>query len=91
MARKDTKFKPGNPGKPHGAVSHKTKLWEQLGDMLVNEGAERVKEYLLTCDIETMLKHYSNLLEYFRPKLQRSENTNTTTLTVRFDKEDEGL
>ena len=74
-ARGGKRFQAGNPGKPKGAISEKTKRWEALGDMLTNEGAERVKEFLLTCDEDTFLKHYKDLLEYFKPKLQRSDLT----------------
>jgi hypothetical protein len=68
-------FKKGNSGKPKGAVGEKTKRWEALGDMLVTEGAERVKEYLRNSDDDTFLKHYKDLLEYFKPKLNRSDIT----------------
>ena len=55
--------------------SEKTKLWEALGEMLTNQGAERVLRYLNTCNDETFIKHYKDLLEYFKPKLQRSDIT----------------
>lgn len=71
-------FKKGvasNPnGRPVGAVSQKTKAWEQLGDFITEAGALRVKQILATCDEETFLKYYGQFMEYFKPKLSRSES-----------------
>lgn len=72
-------FKPGNPGKPKGAVSAKTKAWEQLGEFLTQAGAQRAVEIMMSSDEEDFMKHYSNLLEYFRPKHSRSDITQTNT------------
>lgn len=69
------KFPKGNPGKPKGAISEKTKLWESLGDMFTTEGAKRAQKIMLSCDDDTFMKYYSMLLEYFKPKLNRSDIT----------------
>jgi hypothetical protein len=55
--------------------SEKTILWEMLGDLLINEGSERVMNFIKNCDDETFLRHYKDLLEYFKPKLQRTDVT----------------
>ena len=68
------KFEKGHKGlKPIGAISQKTKAWEQLGDFITDAGAMRVKSILATCDEETFLKYYGQFMEYFKPKLSRSE------------------
>lgn len=72
-------FKKGHKGyKPKGAISHKSKAWEQLGDFITEAGAERVKTILASCEAEDFVKYYTLLLEYFKPKLARTENKNET-------------
>lgn len=67
-------FEKGHKGfKQVGALSQKTKAWEQLGDFITDAGAMRVKQILATCDEETFLKYYGQFMEYFKPKLSRSE------------------
>lgn len=70
-------FKKGQSGNPNGKVlgtlSSKVKAWEQLGDFITDAGAMRVKQILATCDEETFLKYYGQFMEYFKPKLSRSE------------------
>ncbi len=70
-------FKKGQSGNPNGKVvgtlSNKVKAWEQLGDFITDAGAMRVKSILATCDEETFLKYYGQFMEYFKPKLSRSE------------------
>lgn len=66
------KFKKGNQGKPKGAVSEKTKMWEQLGEFIVNEGAERAMKYLKTLDDEAFFSRFTTMLDYFKPKQQRT-------------------
>jgi hypothetical protein len=70
-------FKKGQSGNPNGrgvgVLSEKVKAWEQLGDFITDAGAIRVKQILATCDEETFLKYYGQFMEYFKPKLSRSE------------------
>lgn len=62
----------GNPnGRPVGAVSEKVKMWEALGNYVINEGAERAMHVLSTMDDEEYLKHYLTMLEFFKPKQAR--------------------
>jgi hypothetical protein len=61
-------------GRPNGAVSEKTKAWENLGEFITESGAERVKLILGSCEPEDFIKYYTTLLEYFKPKLARSES-----------------
>ena len=77
------KFEKGHKGlKPIGAVSQKTKAWEQLGDFITEAGAMRVKTILATCDEETFLKYYSQFMEYFKPKLSRVESKADVNATI---------
>lgn len=70
-------FKKGvvtNPnGKPKGTLSKKTLEWEEFGKQLLENGLPRAIEILQTCDDEKFIAQFTNLLEYFKPKLARSE------------------
>jgi hypothetical protein len=72
---KDWQFKKGNPGKPMGAKSKKIKAWEALGEFFTKAGAERVKEILNKSDDKQFILYYEKLLEYFKPKLNRTDIT----------------
>jgi len=64
----------GNPnGRPQGAKGKKTELWEELGRYFVEDGAERVKKIMSKSSDKEFLMYYDKLLEYFKPKLQRTE------------------
>jgi hypothetical protein len=77
------KYKKGESGnkagKPKGAKSAKTLAWEQLGDFLTESGAEKAKGIMLSSSPEDFMRHYTNLLEFFKPKHSRSDNTNNNT------------
>jgi hypothetical protein len=81
MAKRATSgsFKKGNKGKPKGAKSKKTLAWEQLGDFLTEAGAAKAKDIMLSSSKEDFMRHYTNLLEFFKPKQSRSDvNQNNT-------------
>lgn len=62
----------GNPsGRPQGAVSDKVKMWNDLGDWFVQEGAAKCMRIMNDMDDEEYIKHYTALLEYFKPKQAR--------------------
>lgn len=71
-----TQFKKGHPGlKPVGAVSAKTKAWDALGTFIVQEGAERYMNALKALEDDKYVERFEHVLEYFKPKLARSELT----------------
>ena len=70
------KFVKGNPGKPKGAVSEKTKIWNEIGDWFKSDGLEAYQSELKKMkdsEPKEFLKRYEAMLEYFAPKLQRTE------------------
>lgn len=69
-------------GRPVGTVSEKTLAWEHLGNFITESGAERVKEILATCNADKFMLYYPMLLEYFKPKLARTENKNESDVKV---------
>lgn len=74
MAKKGT-FQANNPGKPKGAINKKTRAWNLLGDFFTEAGAERAKEIIIQADDKEFMMYYEKLLEYFKPKLNRTDLT----------------
>ena len=70
MRNADGTFGEGNKGKPKGAKSNKTKQWEQLGDFLTEEGAQRAMKILNDLPDEEYLDQFGKLLNYYKPKMQ---------------------
>ena len=67
------KFTKGNPGKPMGALSKKTILWNQLGEWFISDGALKFIQEMKKLEGKEFINAYSQMLEYFKPKLSRSE------------------
>ena len=66
------KGKSGNPnGRPVGTVSEKVKMWNELGEWFVQEGAAKCMRIMNDMEDEEYIKHYTALLEYFKPKQAR--------------------
>ena len=62
----------GNPsGRPQGAISDKVKMWNELGEWFVQEGAAKCMRIMNDMEDEEYIKHYTALLEYFKPKQAR--------------------
>jgi DNA-binding Lrp family transcriptional regulator len=62
----------GNPnGRPVGAVSDKVRMWNELGEWFVQEGAAKCMRIMNDMEDEEYIKHYTALLEYFKPKQAR--------------------
>jgi hypothetical protein len=71
-----TKGISGNPnGRPMGAISDKVKMWNDLGDWFVQEGAAKCMRIMNDMDDEEYIKHYTALLEFFKPKQARITHT----------------
>ena len=60
-------------GRKPGSKSEKVKAWEQLGDYIVGAGAERYLDIIEELPDEKFAPRYENLLEFFKPKQQRTE------------------
>ena len=62
----------GNPsGRPQGAVSDKVRMWNELGEWFVQEGAAKCMRIMNDMEDEEYIKHYTALHEYFKPKQAR--------------------
>jgi len=65
-----------NPdGRPKGAKDKKTKQWEELGEYIINKGAEKYMDYLDGLKDSSFAERFERILEYFKPKQQRTELT----------------
>ncbi len=58
-----------------GVKKAKTQQWENIGAYLATEGAHKYIEILKNANGEEYLKHFEQVLEYFKPKLARQEHT----------------
>jgi DNA-binding Lrp family transcriptional regulator len=62
----------GNPnGRPQGAVSERTKMWNELAEWFTQQGAAKCMRIMDEMEDEEYIKHYTALLEYFKPKQAR--------------------
>lgn len=68
--------------KPKGAVSKKTEQWKMIGEYLANEGAERFAKVMIDSEDKEFMQYYRDILEYFKPKLSRSDQNNTGELNI---------
>lgn len=78
--QKGHKRSPGAGMKP-GQKSLKVMAWERLGEYIINEGADRYLETLRNLPDKEFNYEYRAVMEFFKPKLQRAEVKQETTLT----------
>lgn len=74
-----------NPnGRPKGSKSQKTLDWEEFGQLLLNAGLPRMLDMVRAGSDDDVLKIMLPMIEYFKPKLARTEthNTNDNKLTI---------
>lgn len=62
---------PGS-GKKLGSKDKKTLAWERIGEYLIGEGADRYLQVISKLPDKDFLIEFRAMIEYFRPKLQRS-------------------
>jgi len=68
-----------NAGMKKGQVTAKVQAWERLGDLITGKMTEDVMDYVNMLPGDEKLEAYLKLLDYFKPKLQRSDNTTEHT------------
>lgn len=61
--------------RPIGSKNQKTIDWDTFGRNLIDGGLPRLQRIMDESDDDTFLKVYIQLLEYFKPKLKRLEQT----------------
>ena len=75
-------FQKGNTEASKKGTHNKTKEWEELGDAIKTRHSNRFNEILDTLPDEKFVDKYLQVLEYFKPKLARTENKHEGDLTV---------
>lgn len=87
MARGPGKGNTNNPsGRPVGTKNKRTKEWEALGESILSEHTAKFNEILrdrAENDSDTFIELYLKIIEYFRPKMARIENTHDTADNVK--------
>lgn len=74
-------------GSKGGKASVKVKkekkaMFEELCKYLLEGGSEKTKEALEQLEGKEFLDQFTKLLEYVKPKLARTDNTNTNSISV---------
>ena len=70
------KGQPKTGGKKLGTKNQKTLEWEEFGRTLVGaNNLERAVKIMEESEPALFMKYFANLLEYFKPKLNRTEIT----------------
>ena len=75
------KGKSGNPaGREKGSINEKTKIWNEIGEVLSGATLEiymsNLKYLMISEDAKIKaegMKRYETILEFFKPKLARTE------------------
>ena len=62
-------------GRPYGAKSSKTEQWERFSDWLMAEGLVRFQKEMSKLKGKDYVLTVKDLMEYFQPKLARTELT----------------
>jgi hypothetical protein len=68
-------FAIGNPGRPKGIRNKRVEEWETLKESILSEQVTRFQYYLdelWESDREKWAYHFHRILEYFKPKLTRT-------------------
>lgn len=65
-------FQPGNPGRTPGSLNRKTKQWEALGAAIMGKHTDRFNKILDKLNDEDFMDRYTQVLEYFQGKIQRT-------------------
>jgi hypothetical protein len=73
---------PKTGGRTKGTKNVKTSQWEELGAKIIGEGAERFMRVLDSLEDEDFTRNYLQILEYFKPKQQRTEHTGETGISI---------
>jgi hypothetical protein len=68
-------------------------MWDNMSDYFTKVGAERCVKIMMEADDKEFMRHYKDLLEYFKPKQQRvdQDGNQGVIVNLHFDIEDSGL
>ena len=70
------KGKSGNPnGRKVGSVNKKTEQWEKFASWFMESGIEKLQDEMDKLEGKEFVREFKDLMEYFQPKLSRTELT----------------
>lgn len=72
----------GRARKPKGSLNHKTRQWEALGESIATTHTDRFNRILGDAKDDQFVSLYLQTLEYFKPKLGRTEHTGKDGATL---------
>lgn len=74
-------------GRQPGSPNQRTKEWEALGNAIATKHTERFNKILEGCNDDKFMQHFKDVLDYFQPRLARTDNVNTDTVeqVIRFE------
>ena len=64
--------KPEKSGKKKGSVNQKTQQWETFSEYCLNGGLKRFEQELNSLEGKDFVNAFTTLLEFHKPKLQRT-------------------
>lgn len=64
-----------SPGRPKGSKNERTEQWEQFSEWMMEAGLERFQREIETLEGEKFVQVVKDLMEFFKPKLARQEQT----------------
>lgn len=68
-----------NPnGRPKGSKSRRTEQWEKFSEWFMCDGMDRLQEEMSKLKGKEFIREVKDLMEFFQPKLQRTETDITT-------------
>jgi hypothetical protein len=77
---------PNPNGRPKGTVSEKTRGWNLLKDAITTDLTDKFMTEMEKLDGQQYINAYLNVLEFFRPRLSRTEskveNTNVEQVVI---------
>ncbi len=79
-------------GRPKGALSGKRKEWESMGETLLGEWTDFIKEsgnkMIKDGNFEEFYPLYKDMVNYFKPKMQSTTNDTKGTLNIKITEPD---
>lgn len=75
-------FEKGNQLGKIGGKHEKTKQWEELGEAIRTTHCDRFNSILAGLEDDKFIDRYLQVLEYFKPKLARTEVKNEGEIVI---------
>jgi len=71
-------------GRKKGTPNVRSQQWDSMGEFLLQQGSERLLDYMQSCEDREYTEIFLRLIEYFKPKQARVEESVEGELTFTF-------